>query len=600
MGKRIKPHYIRHNKGVSTPRHIFVVDTETRPEKTEGGRKIHKLVIGAYIYARRLRERWTEEFDFFNYPEAFWTKAVEKANQHKAVWVFAHNWHFDFQVLRGFEILPKLGCELWGTFAVESSRFFMNYRCEKGIVKIVDSTNYFKTSLEEIAKLYGLEKVKVEDWEKADAKTLMDRVERDVFILYYIIRDLIDWWIGEKLGKFGVTAASLAWNAFRHRFMRHKILSHQNPSLELAEREAYYGGRTEVFKCGRYQGRFFILDVNSMYPATMKDGYFPTQVVGYVGEAAPAEIKRATDNVVYNCLAYIDTEAEIYPKRLHGLGLTFPTGRFITRLIGPELKEAARRGHLAKAEDCYVYRAEQIFKEYVEYFWDLRRRYKEAGDKVREQFAKLLLNSLYGKFGQWAKPVKALGTSLMPKYMAADFVDAVEGRIGRFYQAGHEVFIQLKEKETWRNAAVAISATVTSYARLVLWSLIETATLENVYYVDTDSLMVNEAGLERLKPWIGNDLGWLKLEKEADVVEIRAPKDYSFGALTKIKGIPKKAEEVADSIYAFTKISKVKTSLKEGSADPVESIEVKILSRWVKKRVVLPDGSTEPLQLQEW
>ena len=44
----------------------------------------------------------------------------------------------------------------------------------------------------------------------------------------------------------------------------------------------------------------------------------------------------------------------------------------------------------------------------------------------------------------------------------------------------------------------------------------------------------------------------------------------------------------------------MKTSLKEGSAEPVEEVEVRILNRWVKKRVVLPDGSTEPLRLQEW
>ena len=595
-----RPHYIRHNKAAKAPRHIFIVDTETRPEKDEKGRKIHRLVLGAYIYARRLMDRWIEELDFFNYPEAFWTKAVEKARQHKAVWVFAHNWHFDFQTLKGFEVLPRLGCEIWGAFAIDSSRFFINWRCGRSLVKLVDSTNYFKTSLEEIGKLYGIEKVKVEDWEKADAKTLMDRVERDVYILYYIIRDLINWWVAEDLGRFGVTAASLAWNAFRHRFMRHKILSHQNPSLELAEREAYYGGRTEVFKWGRYQGRFYILDVNSMYPAVMRDGYFPTQPVGYVGEAAPSEIRRSPSSTVYNCLAYIDTDVEAYPKRLHGIGLTFPVGRFVTRLIGPELKEAASRGHLAKAEDCYIYKAEPIFKEYVEYFWALRQKYKAEGDKVREQFAKLLLNSLYGKFGQWSKPVAALGTSLIPEYFVADFVDADMKKAGRFYHAGHEVFIQLKDKKPWHNAAVAISATVTSYARLVLWIFIETATLENVYYVDTDSLMVTEEGLERLRPWIGTDLGWLKLEKEADVVEIRAPKDYTFGALSKIKGVPKRAEAVAESIYAYTKISKVKTSLAKGASNPLEEVEVRILNRWVKKRVVLPDGSTEPLRLQEW
>jgi len=196
--------------------------------------------------------------------------------------------------------------------------------------------------------------------------------------------------------------------------------------------------------------------------------------------------------------------------------------------------------------------------------------------------------------------VAALGTSLTPSYFVADFVDVDSSKAGRFYHAGHEVFIQLKDKKPWHNAATAISATVASYARLALWIFIETASLENVYYVDTDSLMVTEEGLERLRPWIGTDLGWLKLEKEADAVEIRAPKDYTFGTLSKIKGVPKRAEAVADSIYAYTKISKVKTSLKEGSADPVEEVEVRILNRWVKKRVVLPDGSTEPLRLQEW
>ncbi len=92
------------------------------------------------------------------------------------------------------------------------------------------------------------------------------------------------------------------------------------------------------------------------------------------------------------------------------------------------------------------------------------------------------------------------------------------------------------EKNSY-DSFVGIASFITSYARMKLIGLIKQAGRENCYYMDTDSLFVNEDGLRRLMPEIDPyELGKLKVEEFSDKSAFWAPKFYLFNDNLKCKG----------------------------------------------------------------
>ena len=93
------------------------------------------------------------------------------------------------------------------------------------------------------------------------------------------------------------------------------------------------------------------------------------------------------------------------------------------------------------------------------------------------------------------------------------------------------------------------------------------AGFENLFYCDTDSLLVNKNGYLRLKPFISDRLGDWKLEQTGDSVVIRGCKMYHFGKKLRVKGV-KKAVDLVNS-YRQERWFKTKSLLKKGITDRV-------------------------------
>jgi len=142
---------------------------------------------------------------------------------------------------------------------------------------------------------------------------------------------------------------------------------------------------------------------------------------------------------------------------------------------------------------------------------------------------KIILNSLYGKFGQRTSRVSYTGRNESAADMRRLIIDAKTHKISThqvFF--GRETIIDQGEEES-ANSMPAISAHVTDYARLYLWRLIDQAGLKNCFYCDTDSIILNKKGLKNLNPKLHPDkLGLLKIEGEARRVILRGAKHYTF------------------------------------------------------------------------
>jgi hypothetical protein len=401
---------------------------------------------------------------------------------------------------------------------------------------------------------------------------------------------------GADMGTMAPTLASQAMNAFRHRFMRHEIALHCDETALALERRAYYGGRVECFRVGEHTGSFHKLDVNSMYPAVMRGNPYPTKL-RWVRRNVTHQQMRAWIDAGYLVCAdcEIETDTPCYPVIMDGV-LLYPTGRFVTALCTPEIVQAMARGHLRDVRLVSVYECASIFDGYVDWFYPRKR---DESDPILQYMYKIFLNALYGKFGQRAHDYDAIGTvddaTLFSTQSAYNTVTGAWETVklcgGTIYR--ERVAETAVDGEAY-NSFTAIAAHVTSYARVRLWGLIERAGTEHVYYCDTDSLFVDDAGLAALASEIDpRVLGALKNEGTASVIELRNPKDYTFDGAVKRKGVPKASAVMPDGSYRTVQWPSFSGMMRRGG-EYQNVVRYKHLDTVYKKAWVYPGGVTRP------
>lgn len=181
-------------------------------------------------------------------------------------------------------------------------------------------------------------------------------------------------------------------------FKQHHIRKHMQPptlELERAAQGAYFGGRFERFKCGHYEGKVYLYDINSAYPyhienlPSLKDATWE-YTTEFTGE----------DRGVWYCT--YDDECNNYrsphplPWRAKKNGLVgFPAHNAGVWVWTPEAKYASTvhygyRLHIANNEKPFSFITEM---------YETRRRWKREGNGGERAY-KLALNSLYGKMAQ--------------------------------------------------------------------------------------------------------------------------------------------------------------------------------------------------------
>jgi len=293
----------------------------------------------------------------------------------------------------------------------------------------------------------------------------------------------------------------------------------------------------------------------------------------------------------------IKTDVPMYPIKMDGR-LVFPVGTYRASLPHWELTRAIDRGQVRRVHKVALYERGPLFKSYVDFFWNKRLEAREQKNEADAWICKLMLNSLYGKFGQTGRVFDDVAKTEDQSSRSWVEWDADTKSLRKYRQFAGLIQEQARDGEA-RDSHPAISAHVTSAARMLLWDFIEKAGIDNVYYTDTDSLMVNAQGLDALQTNLDASLlGALKLEWESDAVVIRGAKDYSIGDHRKIKGIRGNAIEGPMGTFTQDRFRGFKGMLRAGNTDTqVISRVSKTLSRKYQKGRPGPDGRVHPLDL---
>lgn len=388
-------------------------------------------------------------------------------------------------------------------------------------------------------------------------ETLNKYLKLDCVSLGLILKILIE--ISElELDKFVrcPTTASLAMSVYRNNYSKDfKLAVSTNYESKLGRfiegfiRQGYYGGRTEVFRPFLENG--FHYDVNSLYPAVMEMYEFP---IGFP-EVHNSDLWSIWDSwrftgrgagMIFAKVEIPDTFIPPLPirhrfKTGQGEKLIFPTGKVQGTWTLHELHNAMKHGvKLIEIEQIiYWKKTAPIFKGYVEHFKDMKMNSKGA----KRSFAKLMQNSLYGKFGMRRERVCYYPVEMKEELynQKIPYLEIIHPQTGiTFLEAMAEVEVDYIQPH--------ISAYVTSYARILLFNaLVEQEKNGAVYYCDTDSI----AGKKEFPLDLVDDkvYGKWKLETVIDKAVFIQPKLYFEKGIDdkgkpvetrKAKGIPKK------------------------------------------------------------
>lgn len=609
MGGKKRGHVLDQTVSDLRPRRMVFFDTETAQREIGGGRILHTLRLGHAKYCDMPRYgelRIRDQIDFRT-PGEFWEWFETKTRSRNTLYLIAHNLVFDLAIVDGLVELPEREWELSSFYSKDMISIF---RWNKGDRRVMglDNGNLFSGKLEKWGEIMGLPKMDV-DFETVTDDELLTYCRRDVDIMVRSWETWIQFLDDNDCGAFKPTVASTAFNTWRHRFMDHRVYVHSDQGILDLERDAYRGGRCECFFVGALDdGPFYYLDINAMYGYVMRQFRFPAGLVGQAESLDPYYLAEKLDryDVIARVTVIVD---EPWLPMKSGTQTCYPVGEFSTVLTTPDLKLCIDRAWLLDVHQVAWYRSAPIFREYVDYFYPLRMKYEREGNKGYAEICKLFHNALYGKFGQRGFHQLEIGFCDPALFSREKVWDLDDGRQYWHVCLGGKVYREWQEGESFHSAP-AIAAHVTAYARMYIYSLVRRVPPGHVFYMDTDSLLVDQVGYDALESLIvPGELGKLKIEDESPWVIIYAPKDYMMIRRRKMKGFSPKAVLVGTDVWRQTHFPGLRGLIKQGINRGYITQEVtKHPYREIYSGMVGSDGwiqpfhfqGERPLELLEW
>ena len=238
-----------------------------------------------------------------------------------------------------------------------------------------------------------------------------------------------------------------------------------------------------------------------------------------------------------------------------GIRTIAPVGNWKGVYFSQELYNAIDKNpnHKFKTHRGFLFRQGNLFKDYVDTLFNLR--INNPKDSPLNIISKLLLNSLYGRFGMSPdKPNHVILNDRIKKdkiFIDNDILNITDlGKGNELYsyvsnKENLETFNDKKGKYSNLFINVSIAAAITGYSRIFM-SYYKNNPLIKIYYSDTDSIFT-DIDLSTIYPeLVGKGLGQLKPEYDFKEACFLAPKVY--GGITQIGESIVKAKGVKNII----------------------------------------------------
>jgi len=359
------------------------------------------------------------------------------------------------------------------------------------------------------------------DWSMKDET--LKYLESDVLALFEVISKFSkEMFELEKVNVTdSLTIASLALNVFKTNYLNtNTFLSKIRSDLHNEIRNAYYGGRVDVFK-PHGEGLYYY-DVNSLYPTVM----LKPMPVGKGVLTSEKNLNKLFGVVQARVVCPDNLSIPILPYRTKKGSLINPTGSWTSWYFSEELKMAVKHGYSVEVVKAIEFeKSEGLFDEYVNKYYKI----KSNTSGPQKAIAKLMLNSLYGRMGlrpsfeQTELVSTERAESILRNYDVSDgYTLNAEKQLEiiRYSTVPSEEKakinnvnfdeLSLKADNSTRVAeqSLPVAIAITAYARMLMNPYFMKYT-DSIYYTDTDSITMSEPLPDDI---VGNDLGQFKLE----------------------------------------------------------------------------------------
>lgn len=341
-------------------------------------------------------------------------------------------------------------------------------------------------------------------------------------------------WVTYFTNEFG-HGLTLAGAAFKQLKKTSYQVINTNEKFDERMRPYYFGGRVQCFKTGAFKEDLQYVDINSAYSFAMMFQHWhgkKYKLSNKLPKKAGSWFARV-NAVSRGALPHRGIDGKLY----------FPDDGTIREYMatGWEIYSGFKTGTLEIKDVIEVYKPilTENFKEYVDKFFALKKMAEQKGDKALRQFAKFMLNSCYGKFGQDGRDFE--------QFVITKYGEWPEGEDWEMYAktaTGEAIFKKPDPSDRFYNVATA--ASITGFVRAYLWESIHAS--DGVLYCDTDSIVCSSFGGK-----MGKALGEWDLEAEVDEAYIAQRKMYAMhlkdGSLkTASKGVRLSYDEIKEGV----------------------------------------------------
>lgn len=418
-----------------------------------------------------------------------------------------YDWRYflDYLVESGYEIYPDMRTDT-DIYQIR----IINQDGETIVLR--DSYALWNSPLEKLATTFCPEipklSIDIENFDPSNPEHVA-YAKRDVQILLIGLPRLFDL-ISEHFDVVaGATTAGTALKAWQKSLAKEEIYNaSEYGEQEEFIRQAYYGGLV-FLTSNKAHENCITFDINSSYPSVMDEFGVPYGRIAYSDDymsGMPGIYRcrvRSPENLI----------VPILPARNERGAMRWYKGEFDTCVTNQELIFAAKHGYeiLEIYEGMCFEKMVFPFSDFISHCKMLRECYKGLSE---EALAKLMQNSLYGKFGTRRQRLRMMQAGNMTE----------EDMIGAQPYDKDGMWYVKKEQDEEMRCLPQWAVFITAHARLKLLSTIYKIGPENVLYGDTDSITI-KSGFEHLVD-SGSNYGQWKLEKHWKVFKAIAPKVY--------------------------------------------------------------------------
>ena len=348
------------------------------------------------------------------------------------------------------------------------------------------------------------------------------------------------------------TLPSLAFAIFRSNFMSKENIPQLSGKIADNIRSGYTGGAVDMYIPENPENiKIKCLDVNSLYPSQMETQKMPIGIPTYFnGDILKLDPNAfgffyckiiAPDNIMHPIL-------QTHVKTKNGIRTISPIGTWEDMIFSEEMNNAMKYGYKFEVLWGYTFKSEVVFKSYVDFLYNLRSQYDKSNPL--NFIAKILMNSLYGRFGM---KDNFANINIIHRDYYSDFENKFFDNIIKTTQIDDYYLVEFENvddnnnnNDNTHNISVAIASAITAYSRIYM-SQFKNNPKIILYYSDTDSIYVDEKS--EIPEYLINNtvLGKLKLENICKKAIFLAPKVYCLETIDgetvyKVKGLKHEVE----------------------------------------------------------